>query len=456
MTPISKRREALGAVYATGKQRHVIKSGETSSKSDLLLLRRGVWLYFFLLLFEGALRKWFLPGLATPLLIVRDPLALWLVLSVWQKGLLPSNIFMAGMITVGVLGMFTAVFVGHGNIFVALYGARIFFIHFPFIFVIGRVFNRADVLKLGKYTLWIAIPMTVLIALQFYSPQSAWVNRGVGGDLSGAGFGGAMGYFRPPATFSFTNGTTLFYGLVACFVFYFWFQLKGINRLVLIVATVALLAAIPLSISRTLFFQVIISLIFSIVAASRDSRYFGRMVLSCLAGFITLAILSQTIFFQTATEAFFARFDSANKQEGGLDGVLFDRYLGGLIGALTNSSEIPFFGYGLGMGTNVGSMLLAGKQVFLIAEEEWARTVGELGPLLGLSVIALRLGLSIKLTQACYYKLNQNNILPWMLLSLGLLTIPQAQWAQPTSLGFSVLIAGLIIASLRVPEQDAP
>ncbi|WP_377488806.1 hypothetical protein [Pontibacter toksunensis] len=450
-----KEKEALKPVHYTGMGKQVYRIGEASSDSELLLLKKGVWLYFFLLLFEGALRKWFFPGLATPLLIVRDPLALWLVLSVWQRGLLPSNIFMSGMITVGLFGVFTAVFFGHGNLYVALYGLRIFIIHFPFIFVIGRIFNRDDVLKLGKITLWLAVPMTILIALQFYSPQSAWVNRGVGGDMSGAGFGGAMGYFRPPATFSFTNGTTLFYGLVACFVFYFWFQLKNINRLVLIVATVALLAAIPLSISRTLFFQVIISLVFSIVAASKDTQFFGRMVLSCLAGFIALAILSQTSFFQTATEAFFARFDSANTQEGGLDGVLLDRYLGGLIGALTNSSDIPFFGYGLGMGTNVGSMLLAGKKEFLIAEEEWARTVGELGPLLGLSVIALRLCLSAKLTHASYSNLNQGNILPWMLLSLGLLTIPQAQWAQPTSLGFSVLIAGLIIASLRVPEPDA-
>jgi hypothetical protein len=35
---------------------------------------------------------------------------------------------------------------------------------------------------MGIATLWIAIPMAILIALQFHSPQSAWVNRGVGGE----------------------------------------------------------------------------------------------------------------------------------------------------------------------------------------------------------------------------------------------------------------------------------
>ena len=33
---------------------------------------RLVWAYFWLLLFEGALRKWLVPGLSSALLIVRD------------------------------------------------------------------------------------------------------------------------------------------------------------------------------------------------------------------------------------------------------------------------------------------------------------------------------------------------------------------------------------------------
>src|SRR3546814_1990531 len=45
------------------------------------LLKQGIWVYFILLIFEGALRKWVLPGLATPLLVVRDPVALLLLLA---------------------------------------------------------------------------------------------------------------------------------------------------------------------------------------------------------------------------------------------------------------------------------------------------------------------------------------------------------------------------------------
>lgn len=126
-----------------------------------------------------------------------------------------------------------------------------------------------------------------------------------------------------------------------------------------------------------------------------------------------------------------------------------DRYLGGMINALTQSGNQPFFGYGVGMGSNVGSMLLSGKLKFLIAEEEWGRLIGELGPLIGIAVILVRLLFSAKIALLSYKKLSKGDIFPWMLLSFGLLQIPQGQWAQPTSLGFSVLIGGLIIASLR-------
>jgi hypothetical protein len=37
-------------------------------------IRRLIWLYLVLWLIEGGLRRWFLPGLATPLLLIRDPL----------------------------------------------------------------------------------------------------------------------------------------------------------------------------------------------------------------------------------------------------------------------------------------------------------------------------------------------------------------------------------------------
>ncbi|RZJ87316.1 MAG: hypothetical protein EOO20_16340, partial [Chryseobacterium sp.] len=229
---------------------------QTSNKE---FLKRAVWLYILLLIFEGALRKWVLPGLATPLLIVRDPIAIYIIVVIWQTGNFPKTPYLSGMFVIGIISVFTAMLFGHGNLTVAIYGARILLIHFPLMFAIGRLFDHDDVVKVGKFMVYLSIPMTVLIALQFYSPQSAWVNRGVGGDLVGSGFSGALGYYRPAATFSFATGTTCFYGITACFVLYFWMNTTNLNKIVLVGASLAVLASIPLSISRSLFFQMILT-----------------------------------------------------------------------------------------------------------------------------------------------------------------------------------------------------
>jgi hypothetical protein len=414
------------------------------------LLKQGVWAYFLLLIFEGALRKWVLPTLATPLLIVRDPLAIWLLVATWKRGMLPANGYITSIIVITALGFFTAVLFGHGNLFVAVFGARILLIHFPLMFAIGRIFTREDVVKIGIALLWIAVPMAVLVALQFYSPQSALVNRGVGGDMEGGGFnGGALGYFRPPGTFSFTTGLTQFYSFVAPFIFYFWLYPKGVPRLLLIAATASLFAVVPMSISRGLLFQVAISAIFMFIATIRQPRYLGHMVLAACGVVLVVAALSQTAFFQTAIQVFTLRFDNASTTEGGLQGTLVDRYLGSLLAPFQQGVKQPFFGYGLGMGTNVGSMLLTGSSDFLIAEGEWGRLVGEMGLVLGTAAVIVRLSFCMKVGLACYVKLARNDFLPWMLLSFGLLIIVQGQWAQPTALGFSTFIGGLLIASLR-------
>ena len=412
------------------------------------MLKRGVWLYFFLLIFEGALRKWFLPGLATPLLIVRDPVAFWLIMTSWKKGLLPANAFVIIMVLLGIIGTYTAVFEGHGNLKVALFGARILLLHFPLMFVIGNIFTRQDVINVGKALLGLSIPMVLLITLQFFSPQTALVNRGVGG-IGEGGFDGALGYYRPPATFSFANWNGLFFALVGAYLFYFWLSPKSVNRLLLVAASAALVIAMPFSISRTLFFHVAVSFLFALIAVSRKPKYAGKMILGGALIIGLLVVCSKSSFFQTATAAFSTRFELASNAEGGVEGVLLDRYLGGMIGALKESSRMSFWGSGLGIGTNVGSMLLTGEQVFLISEGEWGRVIGELGPLMGLAIIFLRLSLSAKITAASYNKLAKNDLLPWMLLSYGLLMIPQSQWAQPTALGFSTMIGGLLLASLN-------
>ncbi len=421
------------------------------NNANLKFLKKGIWLYFILLIIEGGLRRWFLPSLATPLLIIRDPLAAFLLFNAIRFNVFPKDKLIPVMFGIGIISIFTALFFGHGNLAVAFFGARILLIQFPMLFLIGRVFDRSDVIQMGKVILWISIPMAILITMQFYSPQSAWVNKGVGDSLEGAGFSGANGYFRPPGTFSFITGVSAFFGLAACFVFYFWLKPQYVNKILLIAATVALIVAIPTSISRTLFFQVVISLFFFLWAKSSQPGFIKRMT-QLTAGFMVLfVILSNIDSLNTQMDAFSSRFTVANETEGGLDGVFIDRFLGGMVNAFSKIDDShAIFGQGMGMGTNVGAQLLSGKTVFLISEEEWGRVIGESGILFGLLIIVIRISMTFKIATKCFIRFRLGDALPWMLLSFGLLILLQGGWAQPTLLGFYVLIGGLILSSFNV------
>ena len=424
-------------------------SDSISKEASLInLLKKGIWLYFFLLIFEGALRKWFLPFLSTPLLIVRDPVAIWLIFICWKNNIIKANFYVLSITFITMISFAASLVFGHGSISVAVFGARILIIHFPVMFIIGKVFNIEDVIKMGKVMLVITIIMAILIGMQFYSPQFAWVNRGVGGDIDGAGFSGSDGYFRPSATFSFTTGNVLFFSMAACYIFYYWLAKNNVNRFILIAATVGLLAAIPLSISRTLMFSVGVTLIFTMVSVASKPKYLMRMLVFIILLTLILVILNTTEFFGTATQAFTNRFETASEIEGGVSNSLFERFFGGMIHAISGG-DMPFFGYGLGMGTNAGSALLTGKVSFLIAEGEWLRLVGEMGFVLGVFILLIKVIFCADIFMKSYKSIRFDNILPWLLLSVGLLVILQGQWAQPTVLGFSTLLGGLILASSK-------
>ncbi|WP_374951919.1 hypothetical protein [Mucilaginibacter sp.] len=422
----------------------------------IALLKKGVWVYIILLLTEGAIRKWGIPKLAAPLLIVRDPVAIWMLFVALKNGVFPTNNYVWAMSFTAIFAFFTALSIGHGSMAVAFYGTRILLIHFPMMFLIGKLFDREDVLRFGKMMLWISMPMLVLIAVQFYSPQSSFINRGVGGDLAGGGFAGALGFFRPPGTFSFTSGNTQFWSVVGLFVVYFWLNPSSVNRILLIASSICLIASVPLSISRTLIFQVVITVFFAFISVSRNPKYIGRMVLAIVGIAGAIMLLNKLEFFQKSTEALVSRYSDASDVEGGLEGTLGNRFLGQLLGAV-QSTDQPFFGYGIGMGTNVGAKLLTGDVEFLIAEEEWGRLIGEMGTVMGLLVIFIRVSFCIKAGWLSFRRLAQRDMLPWIILSMAFVFIAQSQWAQPTTLGFSTLVGGLLISALKVevPVGDA-
>ena len=429
----------------------------SAGESDLAyrMCRRAIWFYLVLLIFEGALRKWFLPSLATPLLLVRDPIAIYLVYEGFRHRWLDSN-YVKVMVVVATVSALATLLVGHHNLFVSLYGWRIYFFHFPVIFVMGQVLTRDDLIRMGRFILYLSIPMTLLVVAQFYSPQTAWVNRGLGGE-GGAGFQGAMGYMRPPGTFSFISGYVLYQAVVGCFLLYYLMMNRNLEEKrqlpgwLLPVLVVCYLISIPTSISRTHFFQTLVFLAFWGIAAFRKDNLKVYFLHALIVGLLAVFVLSLWGVADTMLEVFNARLEGASKVEGGVKGTLGDRYLGGLLGAFQNT-DIPVLGYGMGLGTNAGARLMGGNMYSFgfNAENEWGRIVGECGLLLGTVLIGIRLFFSLEMWRKAYQCLTlRTDMLPWMLSAGMLLTVPQGQWGIPTNLGFCILLGGFTLVAVK-------
>src|SRR5207245_1558115 len=80
---------------------------------------------------------------------------------------------------------------------------------------------------------------------------------------------------------------------------------------------------------------------------------------------------------------------------------------------------VPLFGYGIGIGTNVGGHILIGRPAFLLAENEWSRVLAESGPILGLAFLVWRTLLTFKLGWLSFIALRRGALLPILLFSSG-------------------------------------
>ena len=144
-------------------------------------IRKLVWIYFILLMVEGALRKWLLKGLSEPLLIIRDPIVLLIYFQAYNSGLFPINSRIRFLVGLGMVSIPLAIVGGSLNIAPILYGIRTNCLHFPLIFIVPRVFNYQDVIKIGRVILWLAPIMTFVVINQFQAGRDYLWNVAAGG-----------------------------------------------------------------------------------------------------------------------------------------------------------------------------------------------------------------------------------------------------------------------------------
>ena len=222
-------------------------------------------IFFFLLIFDGALRKWFLPDYEKLIYILKD--AIVLVALVLTLVSLRYRKWMVGPKTIWVsLGIYL-VYVGLQvlnprlpNLLVGVFGLKSHLLYMGLLVVIPALFYNLETIYrcLERYLSWIVIPLCLLAFAQAFSPQDSFVNIPVRGGVMATPMAGP--YVRASGTFSYVTGFSWFLQLATlCSFFCIMFRQKIYVSNIIVLS--ALIAALPLNGSRAVVVISIVSLL---------------------------------------------------------------------------------------------------------------------------------------------------------------------------------------------------
>ncbi len=407
-------------------------------------IKKLIWAYFILLLFEGALRKWFLPGLSQGLLIVRDPIVIWIYYLCFSCGIFPlNNKYLIRCFQWTLLAVVISFLICRAHPFTIIYGARTNLLHFPLIFIMARVLNWQDVLNFGKAFMILALPMTWIVAQQFQSDYHDVLNVGAGG--TGHQLITSGDKVRASGTFSFVSGIVFYYCFTVSFLIYGFIEKNIYPKWMLYLGTSATLLAMVTAGSRSVIAESL--QVFACIGflAYYKPNEFNKIATSILAlGVLSLILYNQIDLFQEGYDFLSLRFEEAANVEGNPIEAYFKRYFDIILAPLNFYWMVGIFGNGLGTATRAGSALGGG---FGGAEISWSRQVLENGLIIGCLYIIWRIWIFKDLLHACINAVKKNSYLAILLFGAAGPIILFIPLGQPTNLGFAAFGGGLCLAA---------
>ena len=429
---------------------------------SLDIYKKAFWLYLILIFIEGAMRKWFMPGLSNLWMMCREPIVIWTVLALMNTRYLNSMIAKLFM-CIGVIMFVTTLAFGHHNVGVALYGFRIWFFHIPYMFIMSEKLDRTDLIKICQFLIIVFFPMTVLYVLQWASPPNTWINSQIGGIIE-EGSAAANGAVRPSGIFGHAAGSVYYNPIVVCLFVATLFSKYYRKCLVAhkyVIFSIAVVVTLITSVSRGTIVQSFITatLVALLLCFSGKSKYLGRLLAGGIALFFIFQILSGvSVGGKNLLDPVTNRFESAAETEGGTSGIFESRILEPFRfwndkGVLLNP---PFFGYGIGAGSNFGTQTLNLGNSKAWGLGEWSSQIvtNEMGFLFGGLVFFLRIGFSIYLFFASQKRLFRNNdILPLCLWTLSINYFGNGNINLVMSLGWIVILMILLLTSIRTSRK---
>lgn len=430
--------------------------------------KKAFWLYLVLIFVEGAMRKWFMPSLSNVWMMCREPIVIWTVLSLIGTQNLRSRVAKAFMI-IGCIMMLTTLTLGHQNVWVAFYGFRIWFFHIPYIFIMSNKLDREDLLRICKFLIVIFIPMTVLYVLQWGAPPSSLLNASIGGEVGEKGIEAAYGAVRPSGTFLHCIGSSYYNPIIVslfCVTMFSSYYRQLLVKRIYIFLFVSVIVCLITSVSRGAVIQSVLTLLFValFVTAFGNSKAMTKTIMGLIGIYVLFLVFSNVnIGGKNLIAPITDRFEIAAEQEGGTSGVMSSRVLepykfwndkGKLL-------DPPFFGYGIGAGSNYGTQTLHIVNSFYTDSQAWGLgehssqiVTNEMGFLFGGIVFFLRIGFCISLFFPCLRKLQQNkDILPLTLWTLSITYFGNGNLNLTMTLGWIVIVMILLLTSLNTSTE---
>ena len=431
--------------------------------------KKAFWLYLVLIFVEGAMRKWFMPSLSNVWMMCREPIVIWTVLSLIGTQNLRSRVAKAFMI-IGCIMMLTTLTLGHQNVWVAFYGFRIWFFHIPYIFIMSNKLNREDLIRICKFLILVFIPMTVLYVMQWGAPPSSILNASMGGGVEEQGVQAAYGAVRPSGTFGHCVGSSYYNPLIVslfCVTLFSSYYKHIFSKKHFLIFAVAVVLCLITSVSRGAVIQSILTILFiaSITILLGNTKTFTKTIVGVIGLFLLFLVLSNvSIEGKSIVAPITDRFEMAVKQEGGTSGVMSSRVLEPY--KFWNDKGIlldpPFFGYGLGAGSNFGTQTLhivnsfySDSQAWGLGEHSSQIVTNEMGFLFGGIVFVLRIGFCMFLFFSCIKKLKQNkDILPITLWTLSITYFGTGNLNLTMTLGWIVIVMVLLLTSINTSTKQ--
>jgi len=443
----------MNAVLSSSSQPRSVSRPQTLSRAGQLFLA-----VFFILVYEGAVRKWVSSGSSLPLIALRDLCALAMVVYAWRHGHLRRHMKLTAAMFAWSLVVFgwglLQLAAGESSPIIFVIGLRFWLLYTWFAVAAAASMNEADYRAALLAGAWMMIFMVPLVVLQYYSPPGAQINAQIDSADEEDIFVAVAGVVRTTGTFSFTSGYSTFMGLIAPFIFGLLSARKTRSRHYLFAsgAFIAFVVGTLVSGSRTavisaglMFATFLLGRVIFSKMQQKPAAVVGVVIALLLVGIFA-------VFFRDAVDVTQARFEQASEAED-----FWTRVQSIFVGEPHVFDKANWLGGGIGFGSNLANFVRTGSNTaqFALAETEGGRILLEGGLLgffyVGLKVLVIVVGLfkSFRLSMKTH---SPFPVLVWIAAALAIITWPSS--GQLTANGLLGIIFAFALLLFRYPRLE--